>query len=325
MRQYNFLLSKVLILLARLLRLYVLLGLLFAIQSKAQACPPPLQAPISEQIQQAQLNTQNRGYLWKISKGNHSSYLYGTIHVGRLEWIFPGPNLFVALTNSDVIALEVDPLDQEIQSSINSVRTEKSSVLIPQKLRQRLDRQIAAACAPSSAVAPFNPLMQAIIVSMLRGRFYGLEAAYGQEIALSSLARQTGKSVISLETTEIQLEALVPSNKQETLAILESLLAQLESGKTDRYYLRLTEIWNTSKLTELEDFETWCECAEKEIDKRMLKRINDDRNQNMAKRIDALHSQGKKVLAAIGALHMTGKLALPRLMEQRGFTVERIH
>ncbi|MFN8761936.1 MAG: TraB/GumN family protein, partial [Burkholderiales bacterium] len=85
------------------------------------------------------------------------------------------------------------------------------------------------------------------------------------------------------------------------------------------------EIWNTGNLSDLENFQSWCECAETEIDKRMLKRINDDRNSDMAERINALHTQGKKVLAAVGALHMTGNQSLPRLMKQRGFTVERIH
>jgi len=44
----------------------------------------------------------------------------------------------------------------------------------------------------------------------------------------------------------------------------------------------------------------------------------------LADRIDALHMQGKRVLAAVGALHMTGNKGLPKLMAERGFSVERI-
>ena len=73
--------------------------------TQAQTCPPALQTPSAEQIQQAQRNIRNRGYLWKISKDNRSSYLYGTIHLGRFEWIFPGPNLRAALQAVDVLAL----------------------------------------------------------------------------------------------------------------------------------------------------------------------------------------------------------------------------
>jgi len=40
--------------------------------------------------------------------------------------------------------------------------------------------------------------------------------------------------------------------------------------------------------------------------------------------IDAMHAQGKRVLVAVGALHMTGEQGLPRLMAARGYSVERL-
>ena len=50
----------------------------------------------------------------------------------------------------------------------------------------------------------------------------------------------------------------------------------------------------------------------------------DDRNPAMAARIDALHSGGQTVFAAVGSLHLFGPQALPALMAQRGYRVERI-
>ena len=50
----------------------------------------------------------------------------------------------------------------------------------------------------------------------------------------------------------------------------------------------------------------------------------DDRNPALAERIDALHMGGKSVFAAVGSLHMVGKLGLPLLMAQRGYQVERV-
>ena len=56
----------------------------------------------------------------------------------------------------------------------------------------------------------------------------------------------------------------------------------------------------------------------------MLARLNDARNPAMAERIAALHGEGRRVFAAVGALHMTGAQGLPRLLRERGFTVERV-
>jgi uncharacterized protein YbaP (TraB family) len=312
---------------SRLFAPLVFLGIFFAViqSAQAQTCPAPLQAPTAEQILQAQKMARNRGYLWKITKHQHSSYLYGTIHVGRLEWIFPGPNLVAAFSDSDVLALEIDPLDEKIQAALVSMQQKKTRLTVPPTLRQRLDKQITAACAPARTVVHLSPIMQAIVISMLRGRFHGLEATYGQELALSSMAHQIGMPVISLESAEIQVRTLIPDNPQESILMLDSLLTQLESAKSDRYYLRIAEIWNMSNFPDLENYQSWCECAESEADRRFIKRMNDDRNGAIAERIETLHQQGKRVLAAVGALHMTGDQALPKLMQERGFKVERMH
>ena len=55
-----------------------------------------------------------------------------------------------------------------------------------------------------------------------------------------------------------------------------------------------------------------------------MRKLNDERNPALADGIEAQHRQGKRVFAAVGALHMTGPQALPLLLAQRGFKVERV-
>ena len=55
-----------------------------------------------------------------------------------------------------------------------------------------------------------------------------------------------------------------------------------------------------------------------------MRRLNDERNPALADGIEAQHRRGRRVLAAVGALHMTGPQALPVLLAQRGFKVERV-
>jgi hypothetical protein len=175
----------------RIVAVFLITWLVSLSATQAQTCPPALQTPSAEQIQQALRSARNRGFLWKITKDNRSSYLYGTIHLGRLEWFFPGPDLAAALRNVDMLALEVDPLDEKIQQALVASQQEKRQVALPVKLRQRLDRQISAVCVPDQAVAHLNPIMQTVMISMLRGRFQGFEVAYGQEIALKKYPSQT--------------------------------------------------------------------------------------------------------------------------------------
>jgi len=48
------------------------------------------------------------------------------------------------------------------------------------------------------------------------------------------------------------------------------------------------------------------------------------RNPPMATSIEALHAAGRRIFVGVGILHMVGDTGLPRLLQQRGFTVERV-
>ena len=81
----------------------------------------------------------------------------------------------------------------------------------------------------------------------------------------------------------------------------------------------------TFDLKALGAYPRWCGCADSPAERAWLKRVNDDRNGPLAARIDALHGAGQRLLVAVGALHMSGPQALPRLLAERGFTVEALH
>ena len=59
-------------------------------------------------------------------------------------------------------------------------------------------------------------------------------------------------------------------------------------------------------------------------DRKALQTLNDERNPKLAAGIDKLISSGKSVFAAVGALHMTGPKALPKLLQEMGYKVERV-
>jgi len=64
------------------------------------------------------MNAKDHGFLWKISKQGHTSYLYGTIHVAKFDWMFPGFHIRQAIDASDTMALELDLMNNDIQSRI---------------------------------------------------------------------------------------------------------------------------------------------------------------------------------------------------------------
>lgn len=133
-----------------------------------------------------------------------------------------------------------------------------------------------------------------------------------------------GRPIVALETPEEQLSVMTPADPARAARILEQMLKQLEQGQARSQIVRIAEAWAQGDLAAIEQSPEWCECIETEADRQFLRELNDDRNTRFAQRIDALHAEGKPVLVAIGALHMTGPQALPKLLAQRGFEVERL-
>ena len=288
------------------------------------SCPPVAQAPTAEQVQSGQRDARDRGFLWRITRDGRSSYLFGTVHVARPEWMYPGPRVAEAMHASDTFALELDLLDPEITRRLIAGLAAQPRTALPEPVRERLRRLAAAECVPAEALAGLSPEMQVLTLISLAGRRAGLDPAFGIDTFLSGWAHAQHKDVVSLETPELQLKALQMGSAQATVEFVERALDDLAPGSARDAMLRVAQVWADADLAALASYESWCECLKTAADRAVMARLLDDRNPALADGIAALHASGKRVFAAVGALHFTGPLGLPRLLEQRGYRVERV-
>ena len=279
------------------------------------ACPPPLPTQASTAPER------DRGLLWRITRDGRSSFLFGTLHVGKPAWRRFGPQLIAALRSTDVLALEIDPSDPELASALADLQPKG---LLPEALQKRLNEAYARACVAPESLATLHPVLQATTLTVLDARWLGMDPSLALEQLLVAQVRSSGRRVVSLETVAQQKAALVPADPDDALSVLEQSLAQLEDKSSRRVLDRLSQAWEKGDLAALEDHASWCECTHSDEDKAYLRKLNDERNPALAAGIEAQHRLGKRVFAAVGALHMTGPQALPLLLAQRGFKVERV-
>lgn len=307
---------------------FLFIGLQALAQSPAPAdCPPQASMPTAEERAKLSEQARDRGFLWRISKGGKSSYLYGTIHLARRDWMFPGPQVSAALRASQVVALELDITDaalmQRLQAGL-AVKPGEPGAKLPEDLATRLRAQLRVACAPSEMLTAMSPEMVGALLVMMSVRRDGLDANYGIDPALAHLARREKKTLVSLETPELQLKLMRSQSATDLRESLEKMLSDLEQDRARPLLLRVAQVWAEGRDDELERYREWCDCAHTELERATLKAMLDDRHPAMAERIDALHSGGQTVFAAVGSLHLFGPQALPALMAQRGYRVERI-
>jgi uncharacterized protein len=283
----------------------------------ASACPPPVQVAVGPAAVE-----RDRGLMWKVSRDGRTSWLYGTLHVGKPTWRRFGPQMNAALKASDVLALEIDPADPALLDALSEIQPPAT---LPEALQLRLAKAFERACVAAESMATLHPVLQASTLTVLEARWLGLDPSYAMEQLLAAQIRGLKRPVVSLESIAQQKAALVPEDPDDALAVLEQTLAQLEDTSGRRVLDKLTQAWERGDLAALEDYEAWCECASTEAEKAFMRKLNDERNPPLADGIEAQHKAGKRVFAAVGALHMTGPQSLPKLMQQRGFKVERVN
>lgn len=280
--------------------------------------------PSAESVQSAINNAQDHGYLWRIRKDGRTSYLYGTIHVGKLAWMFPGPRVMQALRESDALALELDPLDPSIQARLAKGIADMPHAALPEALAQRLRRAAAALCVPYETIAPYAPEFQIVTLSALAGRPEHLEAQFGVDIGLAAIGHKTGKPIISLETPESQLQMLQMRDAHEAITFVEESLDELEPGRAAAQLDRMARAWVSADFEELAHYADWCQCLDTPVERAVMRRLLDERNPGLAEAIDRRHAAGQQVFAAIGSLHLFGPIGLPALLEKRGYLIERV-
>lgn len=290
-------------------------------------CPAEPIAPNAEKIAELQAKASDHGMLWRVTRHGRSSYLYGTLHLGRLEWLFPGPKMLKAWAQTEVLALEIDTSDPVKISTELASSAGPSAPLKPAQLA-RLITAAKAACVPDAVMQSLvsqPPLMQVSMLSALSARRDGLELGYGQEWLLTGMAQNSHRPIVGLETVQEQMQVFVSGSAAEAETMVNEGLDELGDEQSRAAMLKLTNAWADSQLEVLADYENWCNCAKTPAAREWLRRLNDGRNPTIAERIAALHAKGKPVFVAVGALHMTGPKSLPKLLADKGFKVERVY
>lgn len=288
------------------------------------SCPPDAVQPTQEMVQTAMHKASDHGFLWRISKGDHTSFLYGTIHVAKFDWMFPGPKVMQALRASDTVALELDMMDADIQRRMRQGIMAMHVSALPESLSKRMHHQAELVCVPYDTLTSLTPEFQITTLTLMAGRWEGLFSSYAIDGVLAGIGHSAKKQVVSLETPEAQLQMLQMPSSQETVSFVEDGLHELEAGSALTTFRHIARVWSESDYADLSRYEQWCDCMNTRIDREEMKRLLDERNPNLADGIDKLHMAGKRVFAAVGSLHMFGPSGLPAQMEKRGYQVERV-
>ncbi|MBD3774767.1 MAG: TraB/GumN family protein [Rhodobacteraceae bacterium] len=261
--------------------------------------------------------------LWKVSDGDTTIYLFGTIHAlpKDVDW-FKGP-LKEAFESSDTLVTEV-LVDGQSPAQLQKTVIELGTLpegqtlrdLLSPEQRTRYEAAIAKLGFPVATFDRFEPWYAAMMFSMVPLLQQGYAPDAGVEKVLSA-ANAPGKQVAELESIDQQLAMFdqLPQENQvsylmevidgidEIKPTIDQMVAEWLEGDADGLAVLMNEGMS---------------------DPVVIDRLLYQRNRTWAKWIDKRLEQPGTVFVAVGAGHLAGKDSVQADLEKMGLTVERI-
>jgi uncharacterized protein YbaP (TraB family) len=158
------------------------------------------------EIQEMLKVSRDRGPLWAIEKDGRRSYLYGTIHLNKVEWTIPGPTIVKVLREAEAIAVEINITDPVVLQGLTA--KPKKEFDLPSEIVERIRRQAERLCIPWAQLEGkgWANILSGLLTTSVRLEGYGAES--GVELILLGFALSTQKRIVSLESVEEQRRAL---------------------------------------------------------------------------------------------------------------------
>lgn len=271
-----------------------------------------------------------RGVLYRVSHKGNTSYLFGTIHVGQAAFYPLEPQVTRALSAASKLVLEVDIRDMAtVQQAVLRHGIYPDGQTIEQHLSagslEKLKQALQVAGIPFASVARMKPWMVANLLIVQEMARAGYPAEQGIELYFLSVAKNENKPVQQLETADYQLSLFNGLNDAQQEEYLQENLAQLADGSAIKKGLALITAWQhaDNKALEAALFEMQ---NDQSTSARFLQRVLlDERNPNMANKIEGLLKNDKASFVAVGALHLIGDKGVPELLRQRGYKVQKVY
>jgi uncharacterized protein YbaP (TraB family) len=271
-----------------------------------------------------------RGTLYRVRHQGNTAYLFGTIHVGKPAFFPLEDEVTRALARASKLVIELDVRDGEsfqqavqkhgIYAAGDSIDRHLSADTLRQ-LRQALDRS----GIPFENVARMKPWLVANLLLGLDLERHGFQRSEGIEFFLLSLAKEQTKTVQELESAEYQLSLYDAMTHAEQEQYLRENLAQLRDGNALRKAQAMIDAWGSANDKAFEEMLRES-LNEKTLSSEFTQRVLlDQRNPEMANKIEALLRNDETTFVGVGLLHLIGETGVPRLLRERGYEVEKLY
>jgi len=265
-----------------------------------------------------------QGLLWRVEKtGVAPSYVFGTIHIDDkrvtalpepVRESFDGAQSFTMEVSLDDASLL--RLAERMVYDDGRTLQDATGVGLYRKIVPVMERH----GVPEALLAAFRPWAVTLMLEVPQQN--SMEVL---DFMLYQMAQEQHKPVHELETADEQIAVFEDMPEADQVTMLKDAVENYQDipGQTEQlvqaYLARdLAQMWRIDQQS------TGDSADVKDANRRLERRLLDERNARMAERMQPQLQQGG-AFVAIGALHLYGARGVLELLRQRGYRVTRVY
>ncbi|MBR4762008.1 MAG: TraB/GumN family protein [Clostridia bacterium] len=278
-------------------------------------------------------NSYNCPLLWRVTDNNGGEmWLFGTIHVGNKNSKDVLERLQPTLEKCEALAVEFDAVSYA--KDINAQTKDLSLFVyndgttisdhIPEQLYNSLVDTLKAEKLYNKLYENFKLGFWSLLINQALVSKSKLSSEKGMDTLLIKDANSANREILEVESASFQYEIFANAPAEYMLLSIEKDLESMDDAEA--VLNELYNAWLIGDAQKIIESDEYYDLTEEE------QRIVDDfdnelltkRNLNMAKKAKEYINSGKTVFFAVGTMHFLGDDGIVALLEQEGYSVERV-
>ena len=273
--------------------------------------------------QQSYKSKTKKNFLWSVEKGKSTIYLLGSIHLLPEELKALDTAIEAGYSDSKIIVFEtnIDSLrDPAFEAKVTNLGLLPPGQTLEQQVSKQtyglLQQKVSELGLQVEIFNQFKPWLCALTLTSMELQRLGFNVNYGIDMHFFDRAKQDGKEMRFLETTDDQLGLFTEMSRQEEDAFLAKVLEELDTMRVK--VIDMINAWKSGDSDKLASMVK----VEFEGYPKIYARMLVERNQKWVKHIEDLSGQDGNSLVVIGAAHLVGDDSILELLKKKGFAVE---
>ena len=268
----------------------------------------------------------SKSFLWKIQSKTNTVYLLGSIHLFKKELYPLNKNIEDAFDQSAIVVVEANVSSGrqiDLQQLVDKAIYADDDTLekhVSRETFELIKKRAEGLGAPLELINKQKPWFLGLMFSSVEFLKLGFDPNYG--IDKHFLSKAAGKKqIVELESVDYQINLLSKLSDQDQELFLVLGFKDLDTFGRD--VDKFLQAWASGNTKEIERIMTRSVTKDSRLSP-IYQIIIDDRNKNMASKIEDFLKAKETYFVIVGAGHLVGEKGIVEILKKKGYQVDQM-